>query len=342
MKKAKNEVTAENKQKNKSVQTEKINPSDKKEKETAEYPFKKVIYGYDPEEVAAYIAELNLMHESSSRMHESKLSSMKEELVLSNRERDSLNEKLREIKAKLDAATENKKEEFISEEKEDNSAAYEAEIASLKAKLEQAEAEKAQLKLLAEQNNNKSVEAYVSKITALEAEKTQIGIKADSLERENADLLAVSQKYNALFEEYNLIAGQLELSKAENASKEAEIISINEALTTKTEELKNVSEELDEIKKKNSETEVKNSVLEKRIAEKETEISNLKDANKTQAYEYAEKINSMESEQAKSKLAMQKELQLHNYHIGQAEIILSEMAKQMEQIKQSLNDIQSV
>ena len=67
MKKAKNEAVAqgnaknaESKQKNKSVQTEKNNPSDKKEKETAEYPFKKVIYGYDPEEVAAYIAELNI------------------------------------------------------------------------------------------------------------------------------------------------------------------------------------------------------------------------------------------------------------------------------------------
>ncbi len=351
MKKAKNEAVAEsnakiaeNKQKNKAAEKDNGIPSDKirgKEKNGMEYPFKKVLYGYDPEEVSAYITELNETYESASRIHESKLSSMKEELVLSNRERDSYGEKYRECKAKLEASVA-KGDEPVTEEKEDKSAEYEAEIAHLKSKLENAEFENAQLKQLAEQNKNNSVDEYVTKIAALETEKRQIGIQADSLKRENEDLLVFSQKYTALFEEHNAVLGQLELLKAEIASKEAEILHVNEEINAKAEELKNVSAELEELKKKAAEFEVKNSVLNKQISEKDEEITCLKDSNKTQAYEYAEKINAMESEQAKSKLAMQKELQLHNYHIGQAEIILSEMAKQMEQIKQSLNDIQSV
>ena len=53
-----------------------------------ELPFKKVLYGYNPEEVSAFINELSKTHEASSKLHESKLSSLKEELALSNRERD--------------------------------------------------------------------------------------------------------------------------------------------------------------------------------------------------------------------------------------------------------------
>ncbi len=339
MKKAKNEVLTENKQKNKAVQTEKINPSE--EQSIAEYPFKKVIYGYDPGEVAAYIAELNLMHESSSRMHESKLSSMKEELVLSNRERDSLGEKYRACEAKL-ASLSDKISESEKQAQEDKSAEYEAEIAKLKAEIKDAEFEKQQLKQFAERNGNKALEEYISKITALETEKRQIGIKVDLLEHENSDLQVFVQKYNALFEEHGNMFRQIEMLKSELDSKEKENLELIEELKEKTTEMKALQEENEENKKKSSELEIKNNVLNKRVEEKDEEIICLKESNKTRAYEYAEKINSMESEQAKNKLAIQKELQLHNYHINQAEIILAEMAKQMEQIKQSLNDIQSV
>ena len=65
-----------------------------KEKEKNETLFKKVLYGYDPEEVASYIEDINNTYESAARMQEAKLSSIKEELVLANRERDFYSEKL--------------------------------------------------------------------------------------------------------------------------------------------------------------------------------------------------------------------------------------------------------
>lgn len=189
MKKSKNEAVAQGNAKNaeiKAAQAGKNNPSDKKEKETAEYPFKKVIYGYDPEEVAAYINELNETYESSSRMHESKLSSMKEELVLSNRERDSLNEKYKECRAKL-ADSANKELQLY-----DNSAEYEETIAALYKKLELSERENENLRKAAESKNEMKALEYTDRIAALEKEKAQLTLTIQSLREGFAE--EISQK----------------------------------------------------------------------------------------------------------------------------------------------------
>lgn len=347
MKKAKNETVAEKETKvadNKKKTAESIKnlPSEKirnKDKENRELNFKKVLYGYDPEEVASYIDELNETYESSSRIHESKLSSLKEELVLSNRERDSYGEKYRACKAKLDAAS---RPPEPKEEKEDKSAEYEAVIAGLKEKIEQMKSENSRLQQAADQGTNKTFDEFTGRIAALENENRQMGIRADSLKRENSQLLASAQKYDGLFCEYNAVLSQVELLKAELASKENEIQLLKEETEAKISEINGLSSENEENKKKAAELEVENGVLKRRIEENKEEISRLKNVNKKQAYEYADKINSLESEQAKSKLEMQKELKLHDYYINQAELTLAEFTKQMEQIKQSLHDVQSV
>lgn len=354
MKKAKNDAKAENtampeenKQKNKAAKGQKNVPSDKirgNQTEERELLFKKVLYGYDPEEVNSYISELSATYEASARNHEAKLSSMKEELVLSNRERDSYGEKYRECKAKLEGMSEQKPAEIIYREKEDRSAEYEAVIEKLKGRIEQVEFENSQLRQASEKNDNgsKTLDEYIGRIALLEEENRKLGINADAVSRENAELLVISQKYESLFGEYNEIIAKLELSKAESESKSNEIQLIKEELEKKSEELSNISSEKENMKKKSAELEVENGVLKQRLEEKENEILRLRDINKSQAYEYADKINLLESEQAKSRLAMQKELKLHDYYINQAEITLSELSKQMEQIKQSLNDAQSV
>ena len=52
--------------------------------------------------------------------------------------------------------------------------------------------------------------------------------------------------------------------------------------------------------------------------------------------EYAEKINTLENEHARQRLESQKELKVHSYYIEQAQLTLSELQKQMIQIKESL------
>lgn len=347
MKKAKNEAAeknmklAENKQKNKTAEnipSEKPKSKDKNEKDLL---FKKVLYGYDPEEVAAYIDELTQTLESSTRLHESKLSSIKEELVLSNRERDSYGEKYRDCKAKLEAALNKEKPAAVlpaAEEKADRIPELEAVVEALKNKLEKAEAENVRLREMTEQNEQSAFDEYLSKIASLENENRQISLQSDALRRENGELLAASQKYDGLFSEYNGILAQLEKKKAELASKEEEAVLLGEELEKKLRETAELSAEKENIKKKAAELEVKNDVLRQKLEENENEIIRLKDSNKAQAFEYADKVNALESEQARNRLALQKELQLHDYYISQAELTVAQLTKQMEQIKQSLGE----
>lgn len=348
MKKAKNEPAentkklAESKQNNKTAENTPSEKSKSKDKSERDFPFKKVLYGYDPEEVTAYIDELTQTLESSTRLHESKLSSIKEELVLSNRERDSYGEKYRDCKAKLEAALNKEKTAApvtVIEAKGDRTPELEAVIETLKNKLEKAEAENEKLREMTEQNARSALDEYLSKIASLEKENRQISLQSDALRRENGELLAASQKYDGLFSEYNGILAQLEKKKAELASKEDEAKLLSEELEKKLKEAAELSAEKEKIKKKAAELEVKNDVLRQKLEENEGEIIRLKDSNKAQAFEYADKVNALESEQAKNKLALQKELQLHDYYISQAELTISQLTKHMEQIKQSLSEV---
>lgn len=339
MKKAKNEAAenniklAENKHNSKTAENTPSEKSKSKDKGEKDLFFKKVLYGYDPDEVMAYIDEITQTLEASTRLHESKLSSIKEELVLSNRERDSYGEKYRECKAKLEELTNKEPQPH------DNSAEYEETIAALYKKLELSERENENLRKAAESKNETKALEYTDRIAALEKEKAQLALTIQSLQAENGELTTVSQKYDGLFESYNSVLSKCELLKSKLLTKEDELKDLLSQLEDKSEEIKTLYSENEDVRKLNAELEIRSDVLEKRAEENETEIVRLKDVNKQQAFEYAEKINTLESEHAKSKLAMQKEIQLHDYYISQAELTISQLTKQMEQIKQSLSEI---
>lgn len=345
MKKAKNQASADAEAKRTENKQNEINaqniPSEKirgKDKTDRELPFKKVLYGYDPEEVAAYIGELADSYEASSRIHESKISSIKEELVLSNRERDSYIKKYKNCTEKLISQTAPVAETAGN----DKSAEYEAVIAELKEKLEQAEGESQRLKQADSQSNSKILDEYAGRIAALESESRRLSSQLQKAERENAQLLTLSQKYEGLLNEHQALYAQLELTKAKAEAKEGEVIAVSEELNRKIDEFNTLASEIESIKKKNAELETENGVLSQSLEESKSEIQHLKDINKTQAYEYADKVNALESEHAKNSLAMKKELKLHDYYISQAEITLAQLSNQMEQIKQSMNDMHSV
>jgi len=303
-----------------------------KEKEKEETLFKKVLYGYDPEEVALHISELNNTYESAARMHESKLSSIKEELVLSNRERDFYNEKYRECKAELDKLVES----GAKVHPRDNSAEYEETIDALRKKLDLAEKENENLRRAAESKRETKAIEYTDTIAALEKEKAQLARTLQVLKNENSELKTVAEKYNSLFDSYNSVFSQNEVLKSQLLTKEEELKTVNAQLEDKIDEIKSLYAESEDVKKLNAELEIRCSVLEKRAAENDEEIVRLKDANKQQAFECAEKINALENEHARERLESQKELKLHSYYIEQAQLTLTELTKQMEQIKGSL------
>lgn len=309
--------------------TAKNQPARGKEKEKNETLFKKVLYGYDPNEVASYINELNNTYESAARMHESKLSSIKEELVLSNRERDFYSEKYKDCQAKLDSS-ENADTKTDSEK-------YENIIAELKARCEILEKENGILKSA---ENSTSDSGYTDRISSLEAEISDLKAAVEASEHEKAEILKKLQKRKNIVEEYKSVFAQLETAEAQLAESRKDLAEKNALLEEKASETNTLLAETEKIKKQAAELEIKNSVLIQRVNENEDEILRLKDENKIKAFEHAEKINSLEAEHAKDKLAMQKELKLYGYYVDRAELTLDELTKQIEQIKQSLGSAQ--
>lgn len=282
-------------------------PSDIRVKDSGESvpEFKKVLYGYDADEVNAYIDEMNKTYSAAVRNYESRLSSVKEELLLSNRERDSLIAKYKKYQSKtaesLLAVGAEKTDDKIEEMREA--------LVVLQEKLEQSEAEK------------------------------------DKLEKQNRELKAASEEHCDAAKKYDEIAGKFkavssekELLAVENDEKEKQIQALLEELEQKNEKINTLSLEAEESKRISTDFEIKNGVLLKQLEEKETENISLKEQNKSQAYDYAEKLNRLESEQAQSRLAAQKDIQMREYFINRAELTLAELAKQMEQIKQSFGD----
>ena len=139
-----------------------------------------------------------------------------------------------------------------------------------------------------------------------------------------------------MFDSYNSVYSQYEIVKSKLLTKEDELKAVNSQLEGKSEEIKALYAENEDVKKLNAELEIKCSVLEQRAEENETEIARLKDVNKQQAFECAEKINTLENEHAKQRLESQKELKVHSYYIEQAQLTLTELQKQMNRIKDSL------
>ncbi len=327
MKKAKNETVKNNA---KDIAVDIVRD---KEDAAVDLGFKKVFHGYDPDEVAAYIKELRQSAESSSRMHESKLSSLKEELVLSNRERDSYAEKYRMCMAGYAEAEQEKQKE-----KEDKTAEYEAVIAQLKERNERLEQDNIQLRETAEKGGRMLTEEYLGRISSLENENKQLAVRLDFLKRESDEMGAVSQKYDELFVQFNTISAQQELVKAEVQAKDNEAKLLRDELERKATELNENINETEKVKRALAQLEIESNVLRQRLEENEAEITRLRDANQAQAVEYAEKISALESEIAAERLAAEKQRKLRDYYVEQAQLTLTELSKQMEQIKTSMGE----
>ncbi len=312
MKKTKQTTTAKTDEKNKNgkISAETV-PSDLriKDGEDRALEFKKVLYGYDPEEVKAYIEDMNKSHGAAVRNYESRLNSAKEELLLSNRERDSLSEKLRN---RQPAATQS----FVTreaEKTEDKSEEYKAVASAMQEKLEQAKAENV---LLKEQNRE--------------------------LQTKCEEASELAKRYDVLAAQAKELTAQKEMLTVDINEKEKIIQALLQEIEQKKEKINALSLEAEEAKRAASDLEIKIGVLARQYEEKEAENSSLKEQNKEQAYDYAEKLTKLESEQAQSRLAAQKDMQLREYFINRAELTLAELTKQMEQIKHTFDGSRDV
>ncbi len=327
--KKKNNESAKNinpKPEDKNTKIVSSNPSTETVEENG-MPFKKVLYGYSPEEVNAFISELRRTHETTLKLHEEKLAALKDNLALSIRERDYYIEKCKK------QPPEPSKDIHPSEKK---IAEYEAAISQLYKKLKAAEEENAFLKGKLKTDNGESSEAFIKKIAELEAQSSELEETLISVKKENAHLTGQLEKITASYHEQKALILQIEETKARLASFEKELKAKQKSVEEAEEKIIAVSAERDELRSKVSELEIRNDVMNQRLTEAEEEKSALKEANKKLIFESAEKSNSLEREYAGYKLAVQKELKLYSYYADRAEQTIAELTRQISNIKQSI------
>ncbi len=327
MKKNKNEAVKTSPRKEEAKDTVKENILPEKADDGKEYPFKKVLYGYSPEEVISFIDEISRTHEASSKLHEDKLSSLKEELVLSNRERDYYSKKCKTLQS------EGNRESAPPSDEADELKTI---ISQLKEKIGALENENRNLKDKSDAKTDNIMDTYLKKISDLELRNTELSESLAAIQKENSHLLQQAEKYEALADEHKAVLMKYEETKLQLASKEKELDSKRDMLLENSEKINALTGEKEELKIKLSELEIQNNVLTQRVAESEKENAELTEKNKFIVIENAEKLNAIESEFAQSKLTAQKELKLYGYYVERAEITLAELTKQMEEIRQSI------
>lgn len=325
---AKANITRENTESFKSndIPSENKKADNNKEREL---PFRKVLYGYNPDEVQAFIDELTKSCEASLKLHESKLSAMKEELAFSNRERDRYIEKCKAYQLKMSEK---------SPSVENNAEEYEATVSHLTQIIKKLKSENDSLRNSRSVSPADSADKYTEKISLLENRNKEIENALLSAESKNTELSNEIEKYASVSAEYKSLMQELEETKSRLSLCKNELKNKCDELEEKESKINALAEEKNSLEKKITELEVENGVLSQRIAQSEDETSKLRETNKAIIFENAEKINALENEQAKNKLAVQKELKLYGYYVDRAELTVAELTKQLEQLKQSINN----
>lgn len=291
--------------------------------------FKKVMRGYDPAEVAAYIDEMSRTMQDASKNYEMRMAEMKQELTLVNRERDNLRERCNELESRT--------AEFVPEpkpqaepEKTKRGKSQQAQLDSLKKQLdEEHEASETTAKSL--QAANEQIELLTAQLEDKEKQLTSCIQRADELESQ-------SQKQDSFRDKYEEALAKIENLKAAFSSlqEEKDLICV-EAEATEN-HLKKTEEENSRLKTDLGRLNIENSLLQEKNEQYKAELSELKAEAKEKAYAYAEKLSEGEDALRQEKLRLQKKLQMQSYHIEQANTAVEELKKQLEQITLSFGE----
>lgn len=285
--------------------------------------FKKVMRGFDPDEVSAYISEMSRTMQDSSKIYEIRMAEMKQELALVSRERDNLRIRCTELENSIPAPVEEAPPENDADDSQeqidrllkklDEGALSEE---AVRTELENANSLIADLVLQLE-DKEKQLEACEGKIGALESQ---------------------SEKHDSLRERYEESLADIENLKSQISGLEEEKAQLTAECGEAEIHFRKAFDETASLKTELSRITVENSLLTEKNEQYRAEISELKAEAKNRAYEFAEKLSVEEDELNKEKVKLQKKLQLQSYHIEQANSAIDELKKQIEQIRVSFSE----
>lgn len=290
-----------------------------KRPENEESPeFKKVLRGYDPQEVNDYIGELTDMMLNASKNYEKRMAEIKQELAFTGRERDSLRDKCAELEAKLaaaDAPSSADSAEYTQPRESDD--------------LSEQAAKARELTCAAEKRAEEAEEKLTGLTALLEAKDRELHAYRER--EENAEKLTAERdrlriSLDELSAEKEKTAYELICAQEENQRLASEVTAACEALTAKEDTITALRTELGR-----ADTE-KALLLEKNERYKK-ELDALRKDAREKAYANAEKLSAEEDAFNREKTALRKQIQLQSYHIELAETAVEELKTQLTQIR---------
>ncbi len=308
--------------------------------DAADLPFKKSLHGYNIQDVNDYLATRANESESTRQMYAGKVEELKSELAFLGRERDSLMDKLDICQKELAIEKEHTTPETVEIQvpSDANSAELEEKISTLTASNQKLITELAQLRqehveagtVISRLNDQLSdfdevkgrCDDYYERIRAMTAEAEKKDAKINSL-------LAVQREYNDFKEDF----AELEEAKLSVDKKNA---GLTEELEKRAELLQKASNTNEQLRHDISEFEIRQSVLRQQLKKADAEVAEVREQKKKQAYDYASKTSDMETDFTQSKLAMQKQMQVHLYHIKQIDLLLDELKTEFKDAKLAL------
>ena len=317
---------------------------DKREEEdNTKVTFKKVLHGYSIDEVDEYIEGQNTYHASTCSMYDEKLNEMRSEIMLLNRERESLiskNEILQEefeqykLQVAQNSATvaEEKKEDDIVIEKDDETLIKEND--SLRSQIVALKEENAALlnekeitleKLEELENLKLEKEELENEILSLNSNITLNNAKIRELSAKEADLEHLTDEFVSLNKQYNDA-----VEKRNGAEKNAAI---------KAEQLAAAESEQNRLRQELSDFEIRYALLRQQLKKSDEDLDELRKAGKQQAYDYANKVSEMQADLAAEKIKLKKQVQFHLFHINQLGSLLDEVKKEYGEAVSSLDGL---
>jgi chromosome segregation ATPase len=159
----------------------------------------------------------------------------------------------------------------------------------------------------------------------------------DKFKEEHAAMLEKLKKCERKVSEYETAINEREALKTQNAQLQEQVRS----LFSKLELCKNLVTENRTFKSKIAEIDIERKYMDEQKALLNAEIAKLREANTSQAYDFAEQKKDMEAQFLNNNLRLAELLQVHTYHIEKTDELLNEAIKQFSQAKKSLDGLNS-
>jgi chromosome segregation ATPase len=320
------------------------------DREIADLNFRKSVHGYNIEDVKDYVEEQNKNFMSTCQMYDGKIAELRTEVAFLTRERDSLLSKLEEARNENNALKEELEQlKLAGQDEGEEKTAEEPVVGQAEIKRDRLDDDYRILVDEVAQLRREKVEAQstIAQLAEIAADYESLSKQRDELEAkyneqsqellekkdELTRLLAVERELKVAIDEAEGLKHACETEQKRRAEAEKE-------LQEKTELMSKAVTEIEQLRKEISEFEIRQSVLRQQLKKSDEEIAEMREQNKRQAYDYAAKLSDLEAEFNRNKLAMQKQIQVHMYHIKQVDLLMNELQKQFGDAKSSLEVIE--